>query len=381
MTVIGVPREVKADEYRVALTPSGARELADHGHTVLLEAGAGAAVGLEDGAYVEQGAQIVADAAAVFEQAQLIVKVKEPQPQEVAMLRPRHTLFAYLHLAAAPQLARSLMASGATCIAFETVTDARGRLPLLAPMSEIAGRLAAQAAAFMLERPHGGRGVLLGGAPGVAPATVIVIGAGVVGTHAAKIAAGLGAEVWIYDRSIDRLRELEGQLGGRCQTRFATTLHIEAGLSAADVVIGAVLVPGARAPRVVTRTELSLMRPGALLVDVSIDQGGCFETSRPTTHSDPVFEVDGVRHYCVANMPSAAPLTATHALKNATLPYVLALADRGVAAALRGDPGLMAGLNVCASRITCVPVAEALDLEAVAPRDALRALAGEPAAG
>ncbi len=375
MTVIGVPREVKADEYRVALTPSGARELADHGHTVLLEAGAGAAVGLEDGAYVEQGAQIVADAAAVFEQAQLIVKVKEPQPQEVAMLRPRHTLFAYLHLAAAPQLARSLMASGATCIAFETVTDARGRLPLLAPMSEIAGRLAAQAAAFMLERPHGGRGVLLGGAPGVAPATVIVIGAGVVGTHAAKIAAGLGAEVWIYDRSIDRLRELEGQLGGRCQTRFATTLHIEAGLSAADVVIGAVLVPGARAPRVVTRTELSLMRPGALLVDVSIDQGGCFETSRPTTHSDPVFEVDGVRHYCVANMPSAAPLTATHALKNATLPYVLALADRGVAAALRGDPGLMAGLNVCASRITCVPVAEALDLEAVAPRDALRGLA------
>lgn len=371
MTVVGVPTEIKADEYRVALTPAGVRELVDRGHTVLIQAGAGAGVGMPDAAYAKQGAAIVPDAASVFERAQLIVKVKEPQPVETAMLKPSHTLFAYLHLAADAQLTLALMESGATCIAFETVEDAAGRLPLLAPMSEIAGRLASQAAAFMLEKPHGGPGLLLGGAPGVAPAEVIVIGGGVVGTQAAAIAAGLGANVCIYDRSIERLRELELLLHGRCSTRFASTLEIEQGLRDADVVIGAVLVRGAKAPHVVSRAQLALLKPGALLVDVSIDQGGCFETSKPTTHHDPVFEVDGVRHYCVANMPSAAPVTATHSLTNATLPYVTKLAEIGAPAALAADPGLLAGLNVHAGSITYAPVAEAVGRESIEPQAAL----------
>jgi len=373
MTVIGVPTEIKADEYRVALTPSGARELADRGHTVLIQAGAGDGVGLPDGSYAEQGATIVPDAASVFDGAELIVKVKEPQGSEVAMLKPSHTLFAYLHLAADERLTLGLMESGATCIAFETVEDAAGRLPLLAPMSEIAGRLASQAGAFMLEKSHGGPGVLLGGAPGVAPGNVMVIGGGVVGTQAAKIAAGLGANVVIYDRSLERLRELEPIMGGRCSTRFASTLEIEQGLREADLIVGAVLIKGAKAPHVVSRGQLALLKRGALLLDVSIDQGGCFETSRPTTHHDPVFEVDGVRHYCVANMPSAAPVTATHSLTNATLPYVIKLADQGTTEALESDPGLLAGLNVRAGEITYAHVAEAIGREAISPRAALSA--------
>jgi alanine dehydrogenase len=373
MTAIGVPTEVKTDEHRVALTPAGARELSERGHAVLIQAGAGEGADIADQEYVRQGASIVADAAAVFAQGQLIVKVKEPQPQEIAMLTPSHTLFTYLHLAADELLTRGLMASGATCIAYETVEDSAGRLPLLAPMSEIAGKVAAQAAAFMLEKPQGGRGMLLGGAPGVAPGKVMVIGAGVVGYQAAAIAAGLGADVDIYDRSIDRLRALEPTLPGGCSTRFASKLEIEQGLRDADVVIGAVLVRGAKAPSVVAREQLKLMRPGALLVDVSIDQGGCFETSKPTTHSDPVYDVEGVRHYCVANMPSAAPITATHSLTNATLPYVVKLADLGAAQALGEDAGLLAGLNVWAGQITCAPVAEAFDLELVAPGRALNA--------
>jgi alanine dehydrogenase len=367
MTVIGVPTEVKTDEHRVGLTPSGARELTDRGHEVVVQAGAGAGVGLPDEAYAAQGARIAPDAASVFSAAELIVKVKEPQSRETAMIAPHHTLFTYLHLAANPELTRALMASGATCIAYETVEDRAGRLPLLAPMSEIAGRVAAQAGAFMLEKPHGGPGLLLGGAVGVPPGRAMVIGAGVVGRHAATIAAGLGATVDLFDRSLEVLRELEPVLNPRCRTHFASTLALDQGLAQADVVIGAVLVRGARAPRVVTHEQLELMKPGALLVDVSIDQGGCFETSRPTTHSDPVYQVDGIRHYCVPNMPSAVPVTATHALTNATLPYVLTLAGEGTAAALAADPGLGAGLNVRAGEITCRPVAEALDLADPAP--------------
>lgn len=359
MTVVGVPTEIKADERRVALTPAGARELVDRGHEVVVQAGAGAGVGLSDSAYAAQGARIAPDEASVFSQAELVVKVKEPQVRETALIAPHHTLFTYLHLAANSELTRALMASGATCIAYETVEDRAGRLPLLAPMSEIAGSVAAQAGAFMLEKPHGGPGLLLGGAVGVPPARVMVIGAGVVGRQAAAIAAGLRAAVDLYDRSLEVLRGLEPVLHPRCRTRFASALAIEEGLSEADVVIGAVLVRGARAPHVVSRAQLGLMKPGALLLDVSIDQGGCFETSRPTTHSDPVYEIDGIRHYCVANMPSAVPLTATHALTNATLPYVVALAEAGTAAALAADPGLRAGLNIRAGEITCPPVAEA----------------------
>lgn len=370
-TAIGVPTEVKTDEHRVALTPAGARELSERGHAILIQAGAGTGAGISDQDYVQQGAQIVPDAAAVFSQAQLIVKVKEPQPQEIAMLTSAHTLFTYLHLAANEQLTHGLMAAGATCIAYETIEDSAGRLPLLAPMSEIAGKVAAQAAAFMMEKPQGGRGLLLGGAPGVPPSKVMVIGAGVVGYQAAAIAAGLGANVDLYDRSIDRLRALEPTLPGSCNTRFASKLEIEQGLREADVVIGAVLVRGAKAPSVVARDQLELMKPGALLVDVSIDQGGCFETSKPTTHSDPVYDVDGVRHYCVANMPSAAPITATHSLTNATLPYVVKLADLGAVKALSEDQGLLAGLNVCGGQVTCAPVAEAFDLELAAPEQAL----------
>jgi len=306
---VGVPSEVKTDEYRVALTPAGVRELVDAGHQVFVQSDAGLGSAISDEHYTAQGATIVPDADAVFEQATLIVKVKEPQPSEVARLAPRHTLFTYLHLAADGSLTRGLMASGATCIAYETVEDSRGRLPLLAPMSEVAGKIATQAGAFMLEKPLGGRGILLGGVPGVAAANVMIIGGGVVGMNAAFIALGMEATVYVFDRSIDRLRELDIAFNGRADTCFATTLSIEERLHDADLVIGAVLVHGARAPRVVTRENLGLMKRHAVLVDVSIDQGGCFETSRPTTHSDPTYEVDGITHYCVTNMPGAVPIT------------------------------------------------------------------------
>jgi alanine dehydrogenase len=288
---------------------------------------------------------------------------------------PRHTLFTYLHLAPDAELTRGLMESGATCIAYETVTDERGRLPLLAPMSEVAGKIATQAGAFMLEKPLGGRGLLLGGVPGVAAGKVMVIGGGVVGQNAAEIAIGLGAETYVYDRNIDRLRELEVLLNGRCSTCFASTLEIEQRLPDVDLIIGAVLVHGARAPHVIRRAQLALMKPNAVMVDVSIDQGGCFETSRPTTHSDPTYEVDGITHYCVANMPGAVPITATYALTNATMPFVVRLAEEGVQPALESDPAFMAGLNVAAGKVTYEPVARDQGLEFTPPGDALRAVA------
>jgi alanine dehydrogenase len=374
MTIIGVPTEIKADEYRVALTPSGVRELTDHDHEVLVQAGAGEGSAIDDAAYAAQGARNAPDADTVFAEAELIVKVKEPQAGEVALLRPHHTLFTYLHLAADAELTHGLMASGATCIAYETVEDARGRLPLLAPMSEVAGKIATQAGAFMLEKPLGGRGLLLGGVPGVAAGKVMVIGGGVVGQNAAEIAIGMGAETYVYDRSIDRLRELEVLLNGGCSTCFASTLEIEERLPEVDLVIGAVLVTGAKAPRVVTRRQLGLMKRHAVLVDVSIDQGGCFETSRPTTHSDPTYEVDGITHYCVTNMPGAVPITSTYALTNATMPYLVKLACSGLGA-LQRDPGFLAGLNVCGGRVTYAPVADAVGVEAVSPEEALSAAA------
>ena len=360
---IGVPTEIKPDEYRVSLTPAGVRELVEHDHEVIVQAGAGAGSTISDDEYEAQGARIVPDAQAVFDQAELILGVKEPQPDEVSMLKPHHTLFTYLHLAPAPELTRGLCESGATCIAYETVEDSRGRLPLLAPMSEVAGKIASQAGAFFLEKPMGGRGVLLGGVPGVAAATVMIIGGGVVGQNAAFIAIGMEAEVYVFDRNIDRLRELDVAFGGRASTIYSSTLAVEEMLPQADLVIGAVLVHGARAPYVVRREQLGLMRERAVLVDVSIDQGGCFETSRPTTHSDPVYEVDGITHYCVTNMPGAVPVTSTFALTNATLPYVLSLADNGVEEALAKDPGLRPGVNVANGRVTHPAVAEGTGMD------------------
>ncbi len=368
---IGVPTEIKSDEYRVAVTPAGVRELSEHGHEVLVQAGAGEGSAIADASYEAQGATIVADAAAVFEAAEMILHVKELQPGEIEMLRPGQLLFTYLHLAPDPDQTRGLCESGATAIAYETVEDAHGRLPLLAPMSEVAGKIATQAGAFMLEKPMGGRGILLGGVPGVAAANVMVIGGGVVGMNAAFIAIGMEADVFVYDRSIDRLRELEVDFGGRCSTVYSTTLAIEEMLPSADLVIGAVLVHGARAPYVIRREQLRLMKPGAVLVDVAIDQGGCFETSRPTTHREPTFEVDGITHYCVANMPGAVPITSTHALTNATLPYALALADHGVDEAIRRDPGLRLGVNVAGGKVTHPAVAEGVGMEYVAVEDAL----------
>jgi alanine dehydrogenase len=373
---IGVPSEIKTDEYRVALTPAGVRELVDRGHTVNVQAGAGEGSGITDDDYVAQGAAIVPDADAAFGEADLIVKVKEPQPEEVARLEARHVLFTYLHLAPANDLTQGLLDSGATCIAYETVTDAAGRLPLLAPMSEVAGKIATQAGAFILEKPLGGRGILLGGVPGVPAANVMIIGGGVVGMNAAFIAIGMEATVSVFDRSIDRLRELDIAFGGRADTVFSSTLSVEQHLADADLVIGAVLVHGARAPRVVTREQLGLMKPHAVLVDVSIDQGGCFETSRPTTHTDPTYEVDGITHYCVANMPGAVPVTSTWALTNATMPYVIKLASEGVQSALSSDPGFLEGLAVAGGRLTSEPVARDQGREFVAPAEALATVAG-----
>jgi alanine dehydrogenase len=357
---VGVPTEIKADEYRVALTPIGVRELAEHRHEVVVQSGAGLGSAIEDEAFAAQGARIVPDAESVFAEAELILKVKEPQPAEVSLLKPHHALFTYLHLAADSELARGLCDSGATCIAYETVEDDGGRLPLLAPMSEIAGKIATQAGAFMLEKPLGGRGILLGGVPGVAAATVIVIGGGVVGMNAAFIAIGMEADVFVFDKSIDRLRELDIAFNGRCSTVFSSTLAIEEMLPRADLVIGAVLIHGARAPQVIRRHQLALMKPAAVLVDVSIDQGGCFETSRPTTHTNPTYEVDGIIHYCVTNMPGAVPVTSTYALTNATLPYVLEIADFGVRQAAVRDPGLRLGINVANEHVTNPAVAASL---------------------
>ena len=355
---VGIPTEIKEDEYRVAITPAGVRELTEHGHEVLIETAAGQGSTIPDAEYEAQGARILPDAAAVFDEGELLLGVKEPQPGEVAQLRPEHTLFTYLHLAPDPELTRGLVESGATCVAYETVTDAEGRLPLLAPMSEVAGKIATQAGAFFLERPLGGRGVLLGGVPGVPAANVMVIGGGVVGFNAAAIAIGMEADVFVFDRNLDRLRELDVYFAGRASTVHSSTLSIEEMLPRVDLVIGAVLVHGARAPYVIKRDQLKLMRERAVLVDVAIDQGGCFETSYPTTHSDPTFEVDGVTHYCVANMPGAVPVTSTFALTNATLPYVLALADEGLRGAIESDPGLRPGVNVAAGRVTHPAVAE-----------------------
>ncbi len=342
---VGVPTEIKTDEYRVSLTPAGVRELTDHGPRRARAAGGGRGLARSSTPTTRRRARgSLPDAEAVFGEAEMVLEVKEPQPQEVAMLRPEQTLFTYLHLAPDPELTKSLCESGATCVAYETVEDSKGRLPLLAPMSEVAGKIATQAGAFMLEKPLGGRGVLLGGVPGVAAANVMVIGGGVVGFNAASIAIGMEADVFVFDRNIDRLRELDVAFAGRASTVYSSTLAIEEMLPRADLVIGAVLVHGARAPYVITREQLGLMKlERAVLVDVSIDQGGCFETSRPTTHSDPTFEVDGITHYCVANMPGAVPITSTYALTNATLPYVLALADSGVEEAISRDPGLRPG--------------------------------------
>jgi alanine dehydrogenase len=368
---VGVPTEVKPDEYRVAITPAGVRELTTHDHEVVIQSGAGDGSLIDDHAYEAQGARIVPDAESVFEQTDLVLKVKEPQAEEAQLLRDGQVLFTYLHLAPNPDLTAALAASGATCVAYETVEDEKGRLPLLAPMSEVAGKVATQAGAFMLERPLGGRGVLLGGVPGVPGARVVIIGGGVVGMHAAFIAIGMEAEVYVLDRSIDRLRELDVAFNGQAHTVFSSALAIEELLPSADLVIGAVLVHGARAPRLVTRAQLSLMKRRAVLVDVSIDQGGCFETSRPTTHSDPTYEVDGVTHYCVANMPGAVPITSTYALTNATLPYVTELADLGVREAVARNPGLRTGVNVAAGRVTHPAVADGVGMEFTPVEEAL----------
>ena len=356
---IGVPREIKVHEYRVGLVPAGVRELTAGGHEVLIETGAGAGIGIADAEYQAVGARIVSSAADVFAAAELVVKVKEPQPGECAMLRRDQVLFTYLHLAPDPQQARALMKSGATAIAYETVTR-RGTLPLLTPMSEVAGRMSVQVGANCLQKANGGRGVLLGGVPGVLPAKVVILGGGVAGTHAAQMAVGMHADVTVVDRSIERLRELSDLFGSSLRTAYSTAATIERLVTEADLVIGAVLIAGAAAPKLVTRAMLSSMQPGSVLVDIAIDQGGCFETSKPTTHDEPTFIVDGVVHYCVANMPGAVARTSTFALTNATLPYVRQLADLGWQAALRQDAGFAAGLNVHAGAITHPAVAESL---------------------
>ncbi|MBS0270159.1 MAG: alanine dehydrogenase [Proteobacteria bacterium] len=361
---IGVPTEIKPDEFRVGLVPGSVRELTARGHELIVQAGAGAGIFVDDAIYERAGARIVATADEVFASAQMIVKVKEPQPVEWKRLKPDQILFTYLHLAPDAPQAIGLMESGASAIAYETVTDPAGGLPLLAPMSEVAGRLSIEAAAVALRRPTGGRGVLMGGVPGVKPAKVVVLGGGVVGTHAARMAAGLGAEVSVIDRSLPRLRLLDEMFEGRVRTLASTMEMIENEVLAADVVIGAVLVAGASAPKLVTRAMLKEMKKGAVLVDVSIDQGGCFETSKPTTHAHPTFEVDGVIHYCVANMPGAVPVTSAQALNNATLPFVIKLAERGLAAFDR-DPHLAAGLNVKDSRIMHQAVAASLGFDSI----------------
>ena len=366
---IGVPREIKNQEYRVGMTPAGVAELTRAGHQVLVEHNAGEAIGFSNDAYRDAGAVIETDIAALFDKAEMIVKVKEPQAVEYARLKPGQLLFTYLHLAPDPKQAQGLMKSGCTAIAYETVTDAHGGLPLLAPMSEVAGKLSVQAGARCLEKAMGGRGVLLGGVPGVEPGHVTVIGGGVVGENAARMAMGLGADVTILDRSIPRLRELEARYNGRLKTLYSTHEDILACIKHSDLVIGAVLIPGAAAPKLVTREMLKEMPQGSVLVDVAIDQGGCFETSRPTTHDEPVFTEAGILHYCVANMPGAVARTSTLALTHATLPFIQALADKGWQDAIKDDKYLMNGLNIHAGQVTNRAVAEALDYAYVNPTD------------
>ena len=368
---IGCPKEIKPQEFRVGMTPNAAAEAVAHGHTVLMETGAGLGSGFTDADYVAAGAKIVPTAEEVFAAADMIVKVKEPQAEERARLRAGQVLFTYLHLA--PDLAqtRDLLASGVTAIAYETVTDDRGGLPLLAPMSEVAGRLAPQVGAWTLQKANGGRGVLLGGVPGVAPARVLVLGGGVVGTHAAKIAAGMGADVTVLDRSLARLRYLDDVFGGSFKNGYATAGNTMELARQADLIIGAVLVPGAAAPKLILKAQLKELKPGSALVDVAIDQGGCFETSHATTHQDPIYEVDGILHYCVANMPGAVARTSTQALGNATMPFMLALADKGWKQACAEDRHLLAGLNTHAGKLTYAAVGEALGLPVIAAADAL----------
>jgi alanine dehydrogenase len=359
---IGVPKEIKVHEYRVGLTPASVAELVAHGHEVFVETKAGNGIDCPDWAYEKAGAQILPDAPSVFKSSDMIVKVKEPQPQEIALLEPRHILFTYLHLAADKAQAEGLMKSGATCIAYETVTSNSGSLPLLKPMSEVAGRMSVQVAAHYLEKEQGGRGVLLGGVPGVAPATVAILGGGVAGVYAAQMAVGMRADVTIYDINMERLAELDMFFSSQIKTAYASRAAIANAVEKAEVVIGAVLVPGAAAPKLVTRDMLKTMKRGSVLVDIAIDQGGCFETSHATTHADPVYEVDGVIHYCVANMPGAVARTSAFALNNATLPFALKIANLGAEEAMRQDPHLAAGLNVSGGKIRHQAVAEALDL-------------------
>jgi alanine dehydrogenase len=368
---IGVPKEIKNEERRAGLTPSSVHELVRAGHEVFVESGLGGGIGADDSSYALAGAKIAACAADVFETSELIVKVKEPQASERALLRPHHTLFAFLHLAPDPEQTRDLVASRATCIAYETVTAPSGGLPLLKPMSQVAGRMSIQAGATSLESAQGGAGLLLGGVPGVPPAKVVILGGGVVGENAAQMALGLGADVTILDRSHEALERLAARFGPALRTVYSTTQSLDEFVVEADLVVGAVLVSGAATPHLVTRDHVRRMRQGSVLVDVAIDQGGCFETSRPTTHDDPVFLVDGVVHYCVANMPGAVPRTSTYALNHATLPYVLELASQGVDDALRSDPDLRNGLNVARGKITVAAVAQALGYDCVDPLLAL----------
>ena len=359
---VGVAKEIKQDEYRVALTPAGAGELRQRGHEVVVETGAGAGSAFLDADYEAVGARIV-DVEEVWATADLVLKVKEPLPEEYGRLREGLILFTYLHLAADEELTRALVSSGATCIAYETVETDDGRLPLLAPMSEVAGRLATQMGAWALEKAQGGRGLLLGGVPGVPPAKVVVLGGGIVGYNAALIAVGMQADVWVLDKSVERMRDLEMMLDGRITLAMSNRLEIELAAEDADLIIGAVLIPGARAPKLITRDMLAGLKPGAVLVDVAIDQGGCFETSRPTTHSDPTYVVDGIVHYCVANMPGAVPITSTFALTNVTLPYVEAIANQGVREAVARDRALARGVNVVEGKLTYEAVADAHGLE------------------
>jgi len=368
---IGVPKEVKNHEYRVGLVPASVRELTARGHEVFVQTLAGEGIGVLDSDYEAAGAVIAPDAAAVFGAAEMVVKVKEPQAVERAMLNESHTLFTYLHLAPDPVQAEDLVNSGATCIAYETVTDAAGQLPLLAPMSEVAGRLSIQAGAWCLEKAHGGSGVLLGGVPGVDPAKVVIIGGGTVGFNACQMAVGMGARVVVLDRSARAMRHLDAIFASRMETVFSNTDSIERHIRDADLVIGGVLVPGAAAPKLVTREHLATMKPGSVLVDVAIDQGGCFETSHPTTHTDPTFIVDGIVHYCVANMPGAVPRTSTFALNNATLPFVVALADKGAKRAMLDNPHLLRGLNIHRGMVTYEDVARDLGYDYVPALDAL----------
>ena len=365
--IVGIPKELKTHEYRVGLTPTSVRELTAHGHQVILESGAGAGIGAADPAYEKAGARIVASAQEVFSTAEMIVKVKEPQPAERKLLKPSQILFTYLHLAPDPVQTKELIDSRAVCIAYETVTRAGGGLPLLAPMSEVAGRMAIQVGASCLEKERGGMGILLGGVPGVPPAKITVLGAGVAGSSAVRLAVGSGARVYALDRSLEVLRRIEAEFGARVVTVYSSRDAVEQNVVTADLVIGAVLVPGAAAPKLVSRAMITAMKPGAVIVDIAIDQGGCFETSRPTTHADPTYVIDDVVHYCVTNMPGAVARTSTYALNNATLPFVLALADKGWKRALSEDVHLKSGLNVALGQVTHPEVAAALKLPYVAP--------------